>query len=202
MQGGLATIAWRSGHDWAAIVSHKPSMPSDLHQVEWTIVIARSSCATIVSNTSSVCRPMAVHRLMKRLLSHGDHCIKWVEMRRVSSSDTSWLQSVTTVRWRSLPSIVIRSMKIKHSWCVHASPGDRLVHLINPDFAHVCWWMIAWTQVHAIDASHLDPMLALPPSHLHRGNVWEHSPTLKKKWETVSFKGGAAKRYCVTTPIL
>ena len=52
---------------------------------------------------------------------------------------------------------------------------------LKPDFAHVCWWMIGWTRVHAIDALRLDRTLALPPRRMQKKNVWEHSPTRRKK---------------------
>ena len=54
---------------------------------------------------------------------------------------------------------------------------------LKSNFAHVRWWMIAWTRVHAIDASPLDPTLALVPRHLQEKNLWEHSPTRNKKQE-------------------
>ena len=107
------------------------------------------------------------------------------------SIDDCVISSVSFVRWRSeAPCASTRCQVIGKSIS------------LTPDFAHMCWWMIAWTRVHAIDASRLDPTLVLPPRHLHRGNVWEHSPTQKKKRETISLKRGAVKRYCVTAPIL
>ena len=59
-----------------------------------------------------------------------------------------------------------------------------------------------WTRVHAIDASRLDPTILMLSRVLHMKNVWEHSPTRKKKTEIVSMKCGAVLRYCVTAPII
>ena len=56
--------------------------------------------------------------------------------------------------------------------------------------------------MHAIDASRLDPTTLMLPRVLHMKNVWEHSPTWKKKTEIVSMKCGAVLRYCVTAPII
>ena len=48
--------------------------------------------------------------------------------------------------------------------------------------------MIAWTQVHAIEGSCLNPMRAMRPRNLHFRTVWEHSPTRRKKNKTRQFK--------------
>ena len=64
-----APIAGRSGHDRTAIVSHdRGSNVIDVvryDQVGWAVPIARSS-------SSSICRPMEIHRSMKCPPSDGD----------------------------------------------------------------------------------------------------------------------------------
>ena len=121
-------------------------------------------------------------------------------------------------------------MKIQHPACVHVSPtisghyprlayvslvrwrsDDRNVskrHQVSPRsnpltryFKHVRWWIIAWTRVHAIDASRLDPTPTARPRCLHKLNSAGHSPTRNKRRRIVTIKDRRAVRICVTAPI-
>ena len=152
------SIAPRSRFDRTAILEffRESSWPSDEASGEWTIVITRSSVPP----------------------SWGGSTARWQSTVRWRFSDDDLrdrafaMNLVSFIRWRlDAPCASTRRQMIGKSTS------------LKSDFVHVHWWMIAWTQVHAIDASVLDQTLALMPRQLQEINVWEHSPTRNKKEE-------------------
>ena len=165
-------IALDRGHDRAAIgrrsrrnrvllsaVRWRSQLSSEDH-VGWTVLIVRSSLATIVVCSRRIQRSEKLH----------------VATGEFSDCGLS-LAHLSLVRWRSDD----RSVSTRQ----HVSPRSHPLSLL---FQHVRWWMIAWTRVHAIEGSHLDPTQPCRHVAYNIKNVWEHNPTRRKNWERVSLK--------------
>ena len=206
IQGGLATIAWQSSDDRAAIVSHD--------REPWTIDVVWSSSGWVDDLDRTIKLRHDWEQHLERPPFDGDpppdeeSTVRWRSPHQVSrrasaclplirhdrdqlwppDGDRDLMKISTIVRWSHVKWLILavwwRLMLPRPAMCRPSSVSLKraLAHVPNE-------WSRGLGSTRSTPCDrYWSPTMR--PRVLHRRNVWEHSPTRKKKIESVSFITG------------